>query len=185
MSRFLLDSNVSRSRSRWIGACKAAHVAAAVCYHVSKECFATHQNMDDATGVPHSLLGSQRSLWEECELVINSSMARLGVFALLRTLPMGICWSLFFKQSAHETFVDGEGGMNREVRAVDFTCGVKLRHCRIFLLEYVNNLATRSEKFRTRRLHQKNRCVRRWRKPHGEARRRGLRRFAYHHNQNK
>ena len=117
--------------------------------------------MDDATGVPLSLLGSQRSLWEECEWVINSSMARLGVFALLRTLPMGICWSLFFTQSAHETFVDGEGGMNREDRVVDFACGVIQRHWRILHLENVNNLATRSEKFRTRRIHQQNRCVRR------------------------
>ena len=56
---------------------------------------------------------------------------------------------------------DEEGGMDREDRVVDFTCGVKLRHWRIFHLENVNNLATRSEKIRTRRIHQKNRCVRR------------------------
>ena len=75
--------------------------------------------------------------------------------------------------------------MNREDRVVDFTCGVKLRHWRILHLENVNNLATRSEKFRTRRIHQKNRCVRRGENPQGEARRRGLRRFAYRNNENK
>ena len=46
--------------------------------------------------------------------------------------------------------MDGEGGMDRDDRVVDFACGVKLRHKRILHLENVNNLAPRSEKFRTR-----------------------------------
>ena len=64
---------------------------------------------------------------------------------------------------------DGERGMDRDDRVVDFACGVRLRHGRTSHLEYVNNLAARSEKFRTRRLHQKNRCVRRWKEKHEDA----------------
>ena len=51
-------------------------MTAVVCCYVSEEFL--RRRMDDATGVPLSLPGFQRSLWEECELGINSSMARLG-----------------------------------------------------------------------------------------------------------
>ena len=45
--------------------------------------------MDDATCVPLSLLGFQRSLWEECELVINSSMASPWGFCSAAHTPDG------------------------------------------------------------------------------------------------
>ena len=74
-SHFLSDSNISRSRSMWVGAFKAAHVTAVVCFCV-EGIFCDPAKYGRRN---FSLLGSLRSLWEECELGINSSIARLGL----------------------------------------------------------------------------------------------------------
>ena len=49
------------------------------------------------------------------------------IFPLLKTLPMGFAWSLFFAQSAHEAIVEEQAGLSFADGIADFAPGRRFK----------------------------------------------------------